>query len=280
MSGSAPGRPRFGGTPTVSIAIGLVLAAAVAAALAACGDGPGATGSGEAGATPTPAASVDGAAIAAAFVEILGDPALHADVVQQATATADQAGDPLDLRVTMSGVLALPDVDLELAIEAEGQATRLGLVVAGDRTYVDLGEGWMEAPPGTVDTSGLTGALVVVSDPDDLEYVGAQQVDGRTLYHLVTTRPLPYSPAGFEETGTGTGTLDDLDAYVEVDGTPVRIQLSFSSSGTTDAGAMTVNGTTEIRFADVGGSQVVEAPSLAPFASPSLAPSPEPSAAP
>ena len=278
MSGSAPGRPRFGGGTRVAVAVGLVLAAAVAAALAACGEGSGATGSGEPGATPTPAASVDGAAIAAAFVEILGDPTLHADVVQQATATAEQGGDPLDIRVTMSGVLALPDVDLELAIEAEGQATRLGLVVAGDRTYVDLGEGWLEAPPGTVDTSGLTGALVVVSDPDDLQFVGTQQVDGRTLYHLVTTRPLPYSPAGFEETGTGT--LDDLDAYVEADGTPVRIQLSFSSSGTTDAGAMTVNGTTEIRFADVGGSQVVEAPSLAPFPSPSPAPSPGTSAAP
>jgi hypothetical protein len=124
-----------------------------------------------------------------------------------------------------------------------------------------------------VDTSELAQAFVVVSDPGDLEYVGAQQVDGRTLYHLVATRPLPYSPAGFEGTGTGTGTIDDLDAYVELDGTPVRIELSFTASGTTSAGATTVNGTTEIRFADVGGDQVVVAPTLSPSQAPSVGPS-------
>jgi hypothetical protein len=276
MSRVAPGGRGSRATRAVAIVVGLVLASAVAA----CANGPGATGSASPGDSPTPAASVDGAALAASFVEILGDPQLHADVVQQATATADQAGDPLDFRVTMSGVLALPDVDLELAVEAEGQSTRFRIVVAGDQSFVDLGEGWVEAPPGSVDTSELTRALVVVSDPDDLEYVGAQQVDGRTLYHLVTTGPLPYTPAGFEGTGTGTGTLDDLDAYVEADGTPVRIQLSFTASGTTEAGAMTVNGTTEIRFADVGGDQVVAAPSIAPSIAPSAVPSSQPSAAP
>jgi hypothetical protein len=269
MSGRTWGRPGVREARAVSIAVSLALALVVAA----CGSGPGATGSGSAGASPTPAASVDGAALAASFVDILGDPELHADVVQQATSTADQAGEPLDFRVTMSGVLALPDVDLELVVEAEGQSTRFRIVVAGDQSFADLGEGWVAAPPGSVDTSELTSALVVVSDPDDLEYVGTQEVDGRTLYHLVATRPLPYMPAGFEGTGTGTGTMDDLDAYVEADGTPVRIQLSFTASGTTDAGALTVNGTTEIRFSDVGGDQVVVAPSIAPSLAPSAAPS-------
>ena len=192
-------------------------------------------------------------------------------MVQQATATADQAGDPLEFRVTMGGVLALPDVDLQLVVEAEGQSTRFGLVVAGDRSFVDLGEGWVEAPPGSVDAAELSGAFVVVSDPDDLEYVGSQQVDGRTLYHLVTTGPLPYTPAGFE--GTGTGTMDDLDAYVEADGTPVRLQLSFTASGGTGTSAMTVTGTTEIRFSNVGGDQQVVAPSLAPSHAPTAVPS-------
>ncbi len=249
------------------------LALTAALALAACGSSGASPGPGSPGGSPTPAASVDGAALAASFVEILADPTLHADVVQQATATADQAGDPLEFRVTMGGILALPDVNLELVVEAEGQSTRFGLIVAGDRSYVDLGEGWVAAPPGSIDSSELTGAFVVVSDPSDLEYVGAQQVDGRTLYHLVTTGPLPYTPAGFE--GTGTGTMDDLDAYVEADGTPVRIELSFTASGGTDASPMTVAGTTEIRFSNVGGDQAVVAPSLAP----SLAPSPVPSAA-
>ena len=260
---------------------------ALAIALAACGSESGATpgpGSPAGSGSATPAPSIDGSALAASFVEILGDPELHADVIQQATSTADQAGEPLDFRVTMSGVLALPDVDLEVVIEAESQSTRFRLVVTGDRSFVDLGDGWAEAPPGSVDTSELTRAFVVVSDPGDLAYVGAQQVDGRTLYHLTATQPLPYTPAGFEGTGAGTGdgtgTIDDLDAYVEADGTPVRIQLSFTASGTTSAGATTVRGTTEIRFADVGGDQVVAAPSIGPTAGPSISPSPGLSPAP
>ena len=236
---------------------GVVLALALA--VAACGPGPS-------GASPTPAGSVDGAALAASFVEILGSPTLHAGVVQQATASANQAGDVLDLRVSMSGTLALPDVDLELAIETEGQSTRFRLVVVGDRTFADLGEGWIEAPPGGVDTSDLTTALVVVSDPDDLAYAGTQDVDGRTLHHLVSTRPLPYLPGGFSLAGAGT--MNDLDAYVEADGTPVRIELSFTAEGSDEAGPIAVNGTTEIRFSDVGGNQVVVPPSIAPTAAP------------
>ena len=266
MSRRSGVRPRFGAAALAGVALVGTLV------LAACGPGspgsPTPSGSVTPAGSATPAASVDGTALAAAFVRILADPALHAGVVQQATATASQAGDILDLRVSMSGTLALPDVDLELAIEAEGQATRFRLVVVGDRAYVDLGDGWVEAPPGSIDTTELTTALVVVSDPDDLAYAGTQIVDGRTLYHLVSTRPLPYVPAGFDATAPGTGTLNDLDAYVEVDGTPVRIELSFSATGTNEAGPITMNGTTEIRFSNVDGGQVVVPPSLAPTAAP------------
>jgi hypothetical protein len=268
---------RQGFLPRLAASLGL----AIALALAGCGGGSTpAPGSGSPGDSPTPAASIDGDGLAAAFVAILSDPALHATVAQQATATAEQGGDILELRTTMTGSLALPDVDLEVAVETEGQVTRFKLVVVGDQAYVDLGEGWVEAPPGSVDTAELGKAFVVVTDAGDVEYAGTQDVDGRTLYHLVATRPLPYTPAGFEGTGTGTGTIDDLDAYVEADGTPVRIELSFSAEGTTDAGATTVTGTTEIRFSDVGGNQEIVAPTVAPTVAPSVAPESTPSAAP
>jgi hypothetical protein len=168
----------------------------------------------------------------------------------------------------MGGDLALPDVSLQVAIEAEGELTRFGLIVVGERSFVDLGEGWLEAPPGSVDTTELTDALVVVSDPADLEYVGSQVVDGQTLHHLVAVRPLPYSPGGLPGTGDGVGTIDDLDAYVEADGTPVKIELSFSTRMTDASGEATVRGTTEIHFADVGGGQVIAPPSIAPNAAP------------
>ena len=244
-----------------------LLAAATALAIlaGACGDGASSPGS-------TPAASVDTDALAGAFVAILADPALQAGIVQQATATSESAGDVLELRVTMTGELALPDVALRVAIETEGESTAFGLVVVGERSFVDLGEGWLEAPPGSVDTTELTDALLVVDDPDDLEYAGTQEVDGRTLYHLVAVRPLPYSPGGLPGTGDEMGTIDDLDAYVEADGTPVRIELSFTAAGTDGAGATTVIGTTQIRFSDVGGGQVIVAPSLAPAATPTAAP--------
>jgi hypothetical protein len=232
-----------------------VLALATLLALGACG------GSSSPGA-------VDGDELAADFVAILTDPALEASIIQQATAVATGSDEPLELRVTMGGEIALPDVALRMAIETEGQTTGFALVVVGDRSFVDLGEGWIEAPPGSVDTGELTDALVVVDDPADLEYAGTQEVDGETLYHLVAVRPLPYSPGGIPGTGDAEGTIDDLDAYVLADGTPVRIQLSFTAAGSDDAGTTTVTGTTEIRFADVGGGQVIEAPSIAPSPGP------------
>ena len=241
----------------------LALAAAGAVLVGACGDG--ATPPGQ-----SPASSVDTDALATAFVAILADPALQAGIVQQATATSETGDDVLELRVTMVGELALPDVALEVAIETEGESTRFALVVVGDRSFVDLGEGWLEAPPGSVDTTELTDALVVVSDPDDLEYAGRQEIDGETLYHLVAVRPLPYSPGGLPGTSDETGTIDDLDAYVEADGTPVLIELSFTAGST--AAATTVFGTTQIRFSDVGGGQVIVPPSLAPTATPTAAP--------
>jgi hypothetical protein len=164
----------------------------------------------------------------------------------------------------MSGDLALPDVDLELVVEAGGQDTRMRLVVVGDQAFVDLGEGFIAAPAGSVDTTEMATAFVVVSDPDDLDYAGPQVVDGRVLHHLVANRPLPYSPSAFEGTGAGAGTMDDLDAYVEADGTPVRISLSFTAEGTAAGVAMTMNGTTEILFSDVGGDQVIAVPSVSP----------------
>jgi hypothetical protein len=236
---------------------GLLVAALL---LVACG---GPTGS------ASPAASPDGDALAQRFVEILTDPALQASVVQQTTATSEGDGDPLELRVTMGGDLALPDVDLQVAIEAEGEVTRFALIVVGDRSFVDLGEGWLEAPPGSVDTSELTDALLVVDDAADLEYVGPEEIDGQTLHHLAAVRPLPYSPGGLPGTGDDVGTIDDLDAWVEADGTPVRIALSFTTTAGTTASSSTLRGTTEILFADVGGDQDIAPPSLAPSPAPS-----------
>lgn len=231
----------------------LVVAGAVL--LAACGGSPSAS----------PSGSVDGAALARDFVAILTDPALRATLVQQTTATAIGGGDSLELRATIGGDVALPDVALQVAIETEGELTRFAIAVVGDRSFVDLGEGWVEAPPGSVDTSELTNALVVVDDPDDLRYAGTQEVDGQTLHHLVATGPLPYSPGSLPGTGGDAGTIDGLDAYVEADGTPVQIALSFTTSSTDEAGATTtLLGTTEIRFADVGGDQEIAVPSLAP----------------
>jgi hypothetical protein len=258
------GRPRRpGGLRRPRGAARRLLALAVAGAIlaGACGDATSPSGT-------TSSPSIDPDALAEAFVAILTDPELEAGIAQQATATSESGGDVLELRVTMLGELALPDVALQVAIEAEGESTRFALVVVGDRSFVDIGEGWVEAPPESVDTTELTDALVVVSDPDDLAYAGTQEVDGVTLHHLVAVRPLPYSPGGVPGTGDETGTIDDLDAYVEADGTPVRIELSFTAGSGEGEAATTVLGTTQIRFSDVGGGQVIVPPSLAPTAAP------------
>ena len=68
---------------------------------------------------------------------------------------------------------------------------------------------------------------------------------------------------------SGTGTIDDLDAYVEADGTPVRISFSFTAEQLADDGSTASTlGTSEIRFSDVGGDQVIAPPSLGPTIAP------------
>lgn len=239
-----------------------VLAATVL--LAACGAGSGSS--------PGPASSIDGEALARDFVAILTDPELQAGVVQQATATTARDGEVLELRVTMAGDVALPDVALRLVVETEGESTGFGLVVLGDRVYLDVGEGWQEAQPGDVDTGDLAAALVVVDDPADLAYAGTEVVDGETLYRLVAVGPLPYAPGALSGTGAGTatdtGVIEDLTAYVRADGTPVSIEFSFTASGTDAAGETTVRGTSEIRFSDVGVDPEIAPPPLAPTPAP------------
>jgi hypothetical protein len=248
---AVPSRARVARVRAVALAAAVLL-------LAACRGG-----------TPSPstAPSVDPDAIADAFVATLTDPSLRATVVQQTTASASGGGDSIELRTTIGGELALPDVAVRVAIETEGELTQFAVVIAGDRSFVDLGEGWVEAPAGSVSTSELTNALLVVDDPADLAYEGTQEVDGVVLHHLAAVRPLPYA------TGGATGTIEGLDAYVEADGTPVQMTFAFTTSATDGAGTTTVvNGTTETRFADVGGDQAIAPPSLVPEASPSPAP--------
>lgn len=220
------------------------------------------------GPTGTPSASpgdpVDGAAIARTFVATLTDPALSASVVQQTTAAAASGIEALELRTTIGGDLALPDLDLEVVIESAGEVTGFGIVVVGGRTYANLGEGWVEAPAGSVETDDLVNALVVVTDPADLAYAGTETVDGVTLHHLVAVGPLPYVPGGLTSSDGATGTIEGLDAYATADGTPVSMSFAFTTTATDDAGTTTVRGTTETRFTDVGGDRTIAPPSLAP----------------
>lgn len=232
----------------------LARAVAVATLLAGCG-----------GAASTASPAVDDAALRAKFVAILNDPRLHAAVTQDVTAQGTVGARSATVHATATIVLALPDSSWELVTQGSGTTSKMSLIVHGSDVFVRVDPGtWMAAPKGSIDASTLTAALAVVTDPADLAYAGLEVVDGRTLSHLVATRRLPYTPAGFARSGGGTGTLDDFNAYVETDGTPVRIDVSFSASGMTGSGQMTMAGTTRIAFRDVGGDQVIVAPSLGP----------------
>lgn len=193
------------------------------------------------------------ALIEAAVAALNADPFIGR-IAQEATAIATVNGQEVEILASISADLAGDDVAFVLTVVGAGQDAETEVVVVDDVAYVREAGGEWQTAPGSVVAGAMDGLydnLGAVGDADELGYVGKEIHDGRPLNHLVGVGLIPYSPAN-----GGTGQYDTFHLWVLDDGTPVRIEATFSATanGTTAAGSYTMT------FADIGGTIEIEAP--------------------
>ena len=102
------------------------------------------------------------------------------------------------------------------------------------------------------DLEEMVDAVRIISDPNDLRYMGEERVGKQDLQHFRALHQLPY------ETGLGiSGHYDEFDIWVKADGTPVRYKATFSAE---DKKIGKVTGSMTMDFTKFGGPIKVKAP--------------------
>ena len=250
-----------------------VLSLTLAVMLAACG-GPAASAvPSQAPATPAPTPTPttepivssppspvgeSGGPFAEAFVAALASDELTTHIEQTANVTAAAGGSAVEVTATMSGDVAGADLAFIIGITSTGVESSQELRVVGETAYVKQGDVWQSAPrsvvAGAID--GLMANIRLVGSAESLRYVGPEAVDGRDLHRLTAVGQIPYLPS----TG-GTGQYDELDIWIEEDGTPVLIRGTFSAI---DTAGNEGTGSTEVAFSQFGGPITIEAPPVEP----------------
>lgn len=198
-----------------------------------------------------PPADAGGPYAEALVAALAADPlVMHLEQVASATSPAG------DVEATLSGDFAGDDFDLTMQLTSAAGGVDMDMVVVGDTAYVRVrGEDdWTSVPRDVAEAevAGLVQNMRLVTDPQDLRYVGPEDVDGRELHHLTASRAIPYAPGA-----GGTGNYDVFDIWIEEDGTPVLAKTAFSAK---DPTGVEVTGTTNFAFSNFGGPIEIVAP--------------------
>lgn len=236
----------------------MVISLVVTIGLAACG-APGASVSPSNEATATPSTA----------------PSPTPSQVDVAEAFSDKFAGSLTFFADLTGTLRAGEVEGELSghlyaitddVETLTVVTFPGLppqetatIQADGVTYTRSPQGyWLESTGGG--SAGTESPLsAALSNTDDLEVVGTEQIDGRTLHRLESRSPAQIDPRAF---GVTDPTVRDFDATLaflaEDDGTPAGFILT--ASWTQGAAGADVPAEFEMRFLATGDEAVIEAP--------------------
>ena len=254
-------------SPLRTVRRGLMLMA-VALALISCGGSTtGATDAASAApstSAPSPSAPATASDAPSANPSLVGGGDLAEAVVaalqsEPLVTHVDQVGTveqgATDLVAKMTGDISGSDISLTLTLELGSQRSVSELVAVGDDLLIRLDGGeWQvgDLVAARASIEALIRAARLLDDPAALAHVGTATVDGRELQHLVAVGDIPYVPSS-----GGSGSYTAFDLYVEVDGTPVLLEGSFTA---TDANGATVSGDTRIAYSDFGGPIDIELP--------------------
>jgi hypothetical protein len=239
---------------------GILLASSLV--IAGCGGTAPASGvPSPAAAEPTngPAESIDTAAgikIANATVAALNTKNVVVHIEEIATGTAGSGGQAVKVVVTSSADLAGKDMAFDISAKAAGTSIDQRIRVVGKYVYVYQSGLWSKVKRSKLkkELAELGGLIRFITDPHDLRYLGEERVGKQDLHHFRANRHLPYdSGAGFK------GNYDTFDIWVLKDGTPVRIEATFTASSPTIG---TVTGTSSIDFTKFGGKIKIKVPKV------------------
>ena len=241
---------------TVARLVGIVLTAALV--LSGCSAAtPLASGSKSGGSIASAAPSIDTAAgirYANAFVAALNKKPLVVHVEQIATGTGESGGQKIQVVTTMSADFAGDDMAFDLTATATGVNVDLRLRAVGKYVYAYQSGFWSKAKRSKFkkELAQLADTMRFITDSHDLRYLGEERVGKTDLQHFRANRQLPYdSGAGFQ------GHYDTFEIWVTKDGTPVRIEATFSASS---AKVGTITGESVIDFTKFGGPIKVKVP--------------------
>jgi hypothetical protein len=197
-------------------------------------------------------------ALVARFAE---DPFIaHIDQLAEVTTTV--SGVEVSVSAGMRADLSGEDMSFVLDVEGGGLQSTQEVRVVGDTAWLKEPNGsWTGVPRDVLGDTlvGLIANVRIVTDPNDLRYVGVETKDGRELHRLTAIEPIPYSPS----TG-GTGQYDTLDIWTEADGTPVLVEGTITA---TDPNGVKGTGSTDFEFSMFGGPIDIEPPPVEPAAS-------------
>ena len=226
----------------------LIAGLLVALAVMACGSS-----------TASPATGSETHPIAEALVAALASDPLSTHLEQTAVASTTDGTSTASVDVNLVGDISGEDV----AVHITGTSGELDIdqdvVVIGDDAYArDHGGAWASAPRAALESTitGIFDSVRLVDDPAALTYVGVESVDGRDLHHLTASGTIPYTPAS-----GGTGSYDTFDIFVEEDGTPVKLDATFSA---VDASGNNVTGELSLAFSNFGDPIEIAVPEGAP----------------
>ena len=238
---------------------GILLASSLV--IAACGGTAPNIGGPAKTAEPTrsAAASIDTAAgikIANAAVAALNKDKVVVHVEEVATGTGESGGQKVQVVTTTSADFAGDDIAFELTATAIGVNVDLRLRAVGKYVYVYQSGFWskMKRSKFKKELAEMAHVIRFITDPHDLRYLGEERVGKKDLHHFRANRDLPYdSGAGFK------GHYDTFDLWVLKDGTPVRIEATFTASSSKVG---TIKGSSVTDFTKFGGTIKIKAPKI------------------
>lgn len=201
--------------------------------------------------TGSPEPSV-GAALATAFLERLRDPGARYRIDETLTVVVGQSSSKAISHSDVAGADMMVISDSTV-----GGTTKHSeyLQVSGTAFERSAGGDWRATGPADARQTPFP-----FIEATNMRYAGRQIKDAEFLESLSLAKAIPIGTAVAESLGVmgGSASIVQFDAFLQTDGTPIRVEVGFQLTGAD--GSAAGYGTIAQDFADFGGDVVVDPP--------------------
>lgn len=215
-------------------------------------------------ASVAPAASTGSASkVVEALIAALHVNPFQAHIDESILASSLTGATKVQVTAKAVGDISGGDVALHITGTGGGPATDQEIVSVGEEAWIRAkGASTWELHPRTdvgPSLDGLLQTIRLIRDPAQLVDTGVEQVDGKSLHHLLAPMAVPYqSPDGID------GTYESFEIWTTDAGSPVLVKATFTAAQDTNS----ITGSTEIHYSQVGGPITITPPAGAPTLAP------------